>query len=42
MVAYFFKHAYIRTNSLEYTLDNLKEPLIHLSNDAIQNKDKSK
>jgi len=40
MQAYFFKHCYVRTNSQEYTLSDLDNPQIHLSNDAIQVKDK--
>jgi len=39
MKAYFFKHCYVRTNSREYTLDDLSDPLIHLSNDAVQKED---
>lgn len=29
----------MRTNSREYTLDDLSDPLIHLSNDAVQKED---
>jgi hypothetical protein len=36
--AYWFKDGYVRTSSKEYSLRNLENRLIHLTNDAIQKK----
>ena len=36
--AYFFKEGYLRTSSREFTLHDLENRYIHLTNDAIQNK----
>ena len=35
---YFFKEGYLRTSSREFTLNDLENRYIHLTNDAIQNK----
>lgn len=36
MKAYWYSEGYIRTSSCEFTLNDLTEPMIHLTNDAIQ------
>lgn len=36
MKAYWYSEGYIRTSSCEFTLSDLTEPMIHLTNDAIQ------
>lgn len=33
---YWYEDGYIRTSSLEYTMKYCKDPLVHLTNDAIQ------
>ena len=38
MRAYWYEEGYIRTTSKEFTLKNLKNRLIHLTNDAVQKK----
>lgn len=35
---YWYEEGYVRTASKEYTLKNLENKLIHLTNDAIQKK----
>ena len=35
---YWYEEGYVRTTSREYTLKNLDNKLIHLTNDAIQKK----
>lgn len=35
---YWYKHGYIRTSSAEYSLDNVEDEMIHLTNDAVQKK----
>ncbi len=35
---YWYQEGYVRTTSKEYTLKNLDNKLIHLTNDAIQKK----
>ncbi len=35
---FFFKEGYLRTSSREFTLNDLENRYIHLTNDAIQNK----
>ena len=39
--AYVYDEGYIRTSSYEYDVNNLHDRLIHLTNDAIQKKDKN-
>jgi hypothetical protein len=39
--AYVYNEGYIRTSSYEYDVNNLSDRLIHLTNDAIQKKDKN-
>jgi hypothetical protein len=36
MRAYWYQEGYLRTSSEVFTLDNLEDPFIHLTNDAIQ------
>jgi hypothetical protein len=36
--AYWYEEGYIRTSSKEFTLKNLKNRFIHLTNDAVQKK----
>jgi hypothetical protein len=36
MKAYWYQEGYIRTSSELYRLDDLTDPMIHLTNDAIQ------
>jgi tubulin monoglycylase TTLL3/8 len=36
MQAYFYQEGYLRTSSREYTLKNVQNRLIHLTNDAVQ------
>ena len=38
---YFYEEGYIRTSCKEYTLKNLAQKAIHLTNDAVQKKDES-
>jgi len=35
MEVYFFKEGYLRTSAIEYKLDNCKDPMVHLTNNAI-------
>ena len=35
---YWYKDGYIRTSSEEYSLDNMEDEMIHLTNDAVQKK----
>jgi tubulin--tyrosine ligase len=35
---YFFEDGYLRTSSKEFSLSNMKNKFIHLTNDAIQKK----
>jgi len=39
--AYVYEEGYIRTSSFEYDANNLADRLIHLTNDAVQKKDKN-
>jgi len=41
MKAYFYEEGYIRTSSFEFDLSNLADRLIHLTNDAVQKRDKN-
>ena len=41
MKGYFFEEGYIRTSSYEFDIYNLGDRLIHLTNDAIQKRDKN-
>jgi tubulin---tyrosine ligase len=34
--SYFFEESYIRTSSVLFTLKNLQNKMIHLTNDAVQ------
>ena len=34
--AYFYKEGYLRTSSKEFSLNNLSNRMIHLTNDAVQ------
>ena len=36
MQGYFYQDGYLRTSCKEFTLDNLEERFVHLTNDAIQ------
>lgn len=36
MEVYFFKEGYIRTSSSEYKIDDCDDPLVHLTNNAVQ------
>ena len=36
--AYWFEEGYIRTSSKEFSLEDVSNKFIHLTNDAIQNK----
>jgi len=36
--AYWYQDAYVRTSSKEYSLKNLENRLVHLTNDAVQKK----
>ena len=36
MEVYFFKEGYLRTSATPYKLDNCKDPMVHLTNNAIQ------
>jgi hypothetical protein len=38
MKGYFYEDGYIRTSSKEFSLSNLQNKFIHLTNDAIQKK----
>ena len=38
MKGYWYEEGYVRTTSKEYTLKNLDNKLIHLTNDAVQKK----
>eukprot|EP00826_Nyctotherus_ovalis_P048659 TRINITY_DN5755_c0_g1_i3.p2 TRINITY_DN5755_c0_g1~~TRINITY_DN5755_c0_g1_i3.p2 ORF type:complete len:120 (-),score=26.45 TRINITY_DN5755_c0_g1_i3:205-564(-) len=38
---YFYEEGYIRTSCKEYTLKNLAQKAIHLTNDAVQKKDEN-
>ena len=38
--AYVYDEGYIRTSSFEYDVNNLSDRFIHLTNDAIQKRDK--
>lgn len=40
MKAYVFGEGYIRTSSYEFEVNNFDNRLIHLTNDAVQKKDK--
>ena len=40
MEVYFFKEGYLRTSAFEYKLDNCKDPMVHLTNNAIQKNSK--
>lgn len=35
---YCYQDGYVRTSSREYNLDDVSDTLVHLTNDAIQNK----
>jgi len=35
---YCYQDGYVRTSSREYNLDDVTDTLVHLTNDAIQNK----
>ena len=37
---YLYEEGYIRTSSYEYDINNLSDRLIHLTNDAVQKRDK--
>ena len=37
---FMYEEGYIRTSSYEYDLSNLSDRLIHLTNDAVQKRDK--
>ena len=39
MEVYFFKEGYIRTTGVNYQLDNCDDPMVHLTNNAIQKND---
>lgn len=39
--AYVYEEGYIRTSSYEYDANNLHDRLIHLTNDAVQKRDKN-
>lgn len=41
MKAYVYDEGYIRTSSYEYDVTNLSDKLVHLTNDAVQKKDKN-
>ncbi len=36
MRAYFYGEGYVRTSSYFFNLDDIKDPAIHLTNDAVQ------
>ena len=36
MKGYFYEEGYLRTSSREFTISNLSNKLVHLTNDAIQ------
>ncbi len=36
--AYWFEEGYIRTSCKEFTINNIENKLIHLTNDAVQKK----
>ena len=36
--AYWYEEGYIRTSSREFSTENIDDKLIHLTNDAVQNK----
>jgi tubulin---tyrosine ligase len=36
--AYFYQEGYLRTSCREYSLKNVTNKLIHLTNDAVQNR----
>jgi hypothetical protein len=38
MKGYFYDEGYLRTSSREFTINNLSNKLVHLTNDAIQKK----
>jgi len=38
MKGYFYEDGYIRTSCKEFTLDNLSNRFVHLTNDAVQKK----
>jgi tubulin---tyrosine ligase len=38
---YNYEEGYIRTSSYEYDVNNLSDRLVHLTNDAVQKKDKN-
>ena len=40
MEVYFFKEGYLRTSAFVYKLDNCKDPMKHLKNNAIQKNSK--
>ena len=40
MEVYFFKEGYLRTSSFEYRLDNTKDQMVHLTNNAVQKNNK--
>jgi hypothetical protein len=40
MRAYWYGEGYIRTSSSEFTLEEISDEMIHLTNDAIQQKSK--
>ena len=37
-LGYFFKEGYLRTSSREFSISNLENKLVHLTNDAVQKK----
>jgi tubulin--tyrosine ligase len=39
--AYGYEEGYIRTSSYEFDISNLSDRLIHLTNDAVQKRDKN-
>ena len=41
MKAYVYEEGYIRTSSYEFDINNLHDRLIHLTNDAVQKRDKN-
>ncbi len=41
MKAYVYEEGYIRTSSYEFDINNLHDKMIHLTNDAIQKRDKN-
>jgi hypothetical protein len=34
--AYFYGEGYVRTSSFLFSLENIRDPAIHLTNDAVQ------